>query len=29
MKDPIIFGDFIMSNPNDPEAEANYDCDIG
>lgn len=21
MKDPIIFGDFIMSNPNDPEAE--------
>ncbi len=20
MKDPIIFGDFIMSNPNDPEA---------
>jgi dynein heavy chain len=21
MKDPILFGDFIMSNPNDPEAE--------
>lgn len=21
MKDPIIFGDFVMSNPNDPEAE--------
>ena len=21
MRDPIIFGDFVMSNPNDPEAE--------